>query len=385
MWWIVFIGLFLLADLGSGARLGIHGTNFTYDGNRVFLAGINKAWEHYAYDFGNGQYNGVKARYEHVFQQLQAAGANSIRIWIHIEGESSPKFDSNGHVTGTDNGGTLINDMRDMLRAAQQHNIFVFPTLWNGALNQNYHYRLNGLIQDTSKLNSYIDRALKPMVLALKDMPSLGGWDLMNEPEGELIPNLTSTDPCLDTRHLLNSGAGWAGKLYTPQELLRFFNWQAAAIKEVDPHALVTVGAWNGKVNTDNFGFHNMYKDSCLVKAGGKALGTFSFYQIHSYAYNGYFGTESPFMHNFSAFGLNKPLVIGEFREKNGAGMTIDQLYDHAYNGGYAGGWGWSETDGNMDNMLQGLNHIRNYSGAHGTIHVQIHYNGTFNEVTDFF
>lgn len=52
----------------------------------------------------------------------------------------------------------------------------------------------------------------------------------------------------------------------------RFFNWQAAAIKEVDPHALVTVGAWNGKVNTDNFGFHNMYKDSCLVKAGGKAL-----------------------------------------------------------------------------------------------------------------
>lgn len=80
------------------------------------------------------------------------------------------------------------------------------------------------------------------------------------------------------------------------------------------------------------------------------------------------------FKHNFGAFGLHKPLVIGEFREKNGAGMTINQLYDHAYNGGYAGGWGWSETDGNMDNMLQGLKHIRNYhSGAHGTIHVQIH------------
>lgn len=59
------------------------------------------------------------------------------------------------------------------------------------------------------------------------------------------------------------------------------------------------------------------------------------------------------FKHNFGAFGLHKPLVIGEFREKNGAGMTINQLYDHAYNGGYAGGWGWSETDGNMDNMLQ--------------------------------
>ena len=50
---------------------------------------------------------------------------------------------------------------------------------------------------------------------------------------------------------------------------LRFFNWQAAAIKQVDPQALVTVGAWSGRVNTDNFGFHNLYKDTCLVKAGG--------------------------------------------------------------------------------------------------------------------
>ena len=59
------------------------------------------------------------------------------------------------------------------------------------------------------------------MVQALKDMPALGGWDLMNEPEGELKPDLSSSDPCFDTRHLHNSGAGWAGRLYTPQEVLR--------------------------------------------------------------------------------------------------------------------------------------------------------------------
>lgn len=79
---LIFFDIFLIFTYVLsflGARLGIHGTHFTYNGHRVFLAGINKAWEHYAYDFGNGQYNGVKARYEHVFQQLQAAGANSIR------------------------------------------------------------------------------------------------------------------------------------------------------------------------------------------------------------------------------------------------------------------------------------------------------------------
>ena len=68
-------------------------------------------------------------------------------IWIHIEGESSPHFDGSGHVIGLDNGGTFINDMKAMLTAAQRHNIFVFPTLWNGAVNQNTHYRLDGLIR----------------------------------------------------------------------------------------------------------------------------------------------------------------------------------------------------------------------------------------------
>jgi hypothetical protein len=80
--------------------------------------------------------------------------------------------------------------------------------------------------------------------------------------------------------------------------------------------------------------------------------------------------------HKFVAFGLHKPLVIGEFREKSGGGMSINQLYDHAYNGGFAGGWGWSAMplDGNLSNMLKGLNHIRNYhNGTQGTIHVQIH------------
>lgn len=54
--------------------------------------------------------------------------------------------------------------------------------------------------------------------------------------------------------------------------------------------------------------------------------------------------------------------------------MIINQLYDYVYNGGYVGGWGWLEIGGNMDNMLQGLNYIRNYySGVYGIIYVQIY------------
>ena len=57
-------------------------------------------------------------------------------VWVHIEGATSPSFTHDGHVSGTDSKNTLISDLRQYIRYAAQHNILVFPTLWNGALEQ---------------------------------------------------------------------------------------------------------------------------------------------------------------------------------------------------------------------------------------------------------
>lgn len=43
------------------------------------------------------------------------------------------------------------------------------------------------------------------------------------------------------------------------------------AIRTTDPNSLVSVGAWKAIANTDSFGFHDLYKDECLVAAGGEA------------------------------------------------------------------------------------------------------------------
>ena len=52
--------------------------------------------------------------------------------------------------------------------------------------------------------------------------------------------------------------------------LRRFINRQAAAIHITDPDALVSLGVWNNIGNTDAFGLHDLFKDECLIAAGGE-------------------------------------------------------------------------------------------------------------------
>ena len=87
------------------------------------------------------------------------------------------------------------------------------------------------MIKDTDKLQSYIDNCLTPMVNAFKDEPGFGGWDIINEPGGEMIPGVASDDPCQDTSALENSGMGWEGELYTPLDIQRSVKATPTSVK----------------------------------------------------------------------------------------------------------------------------------------------------------
>ncbi|KAH3776390.1 mannan endo-1,4-beta-mannosidase-like [Dreissena polymorpha] len=355
--WQITVCLLVLLKGAHGGRLTVHGSTLMKDGQRVFLSGTNLAWVHYAHDFGHNQYSGVKGRMEQILNEIHASGGNSIRIWLHIEGDTSPEFTGDGHVSGIDS--TLVSDLRTFIHSAQRLNILVFIVLWNGAKKQTNHPRLQGLITDTGKLQTYLDKCLTPMVHALKNEPALGGWEIMNEPEGEIIPGHHDANPCHDTSKLEGSGMGWEGRLYSAAQIQRFINWQADAIRREDPGAMVTLGSWNSKANTDRFGFHNLYKDSCLVGSGGRAHGTLTFYQVHTYSSGGHWDGFSPFQKHYSEFGLDKPLVIGEFRESDAAGSKITDLYNFAYYYGYAGAWGWTASDNNWGNIKTGMAWLR--------------------------
>ncbi|KAK3763449.1 hypothetical protein RRG08_053303 [Elysia crispata] len=332
------------------------------NGERVFLVGGNLPWINYAYDFGNNQWAGVKSRVEDEMKLLRDAGGNTMRIWIHVQGETSPKFNADGYPIATDKEYTLISDVKDMLDLAQSYDILVVPTLWNNAVDQDIHGHMEGLIRSTWKLQYYVNVVLQPLVEAVKGHPALAAWDILNEPEGMLIPGVSDPDPCYDTVKLNDSGAGWAGKRYSFREILRFINWQASTIKQEDPEALVTVGVWNPKSSTNSFSLVNHYDDNCLIKAGYKSLGTIDFFEFHTYSWEGKFDGVSPFKHDYEDYGITKPIVIGEFNEADGGGKTYTQLFDYAYRHGYAGAWSWSLIK-NGTQLREGISHIRYYSG----------------------
>lgn len=45
---------------------------------------------------------------------------------------------------------------------------------------------------------------------------------------------------------------------------------------------------------------------------------------------------------DFSAYGLDKPLVIGEFDNSTMPSLTAAEMYTTIYKGNYNGAWGWA-------------------------------------------
>ena len=62
---------------------------------------------------------------------------------------------------------------------------------------------------------------------------------------------------------------------------------------------------------------------------------------------------------HYTDYGLDKPLVIGEFRESEAAGLKITDLYNYAYYYGYSGAWGWHAIENNWGNIRTGIEWLR--------------------------
>lgn len=336
------LGLILLPAVSG--TLTVENTSFAWDGKPVFLSGVNLAWLDYGNDFGNNQTHGKFCTLREALQNTSGAGGHAERVWLHIEGDNTPQWSDDGFVVGTDAASSLIPEMQAYLREAAEVNVLVFFVLWNGAVLRNE--KTKGLFSSASKLQSYINKVLTPMAAALADEPALGGWEIINEPEGSVAAGVADEDPCFDTMALKGTGAGWAQSTPIPmKQVLTFVATQAAAIHKAAPGALVSVGSWSEHSVSDELGLKDYYTTPCLHKAaGGDTDARLDFQQMHSYptAAGNHWNPTSPFEHQAKTYGLTKPLVVGEF-PATGDGLSTVDMYRWTHDHGYSGGWGWTE------------------------------------------
>jgi len=363
-----------------------------YNNRQLFLSGSNIAWVSFARDIGpdNTNFNTFRT----IFDSVHANHGNSMRFWLHTNGQSSPSFNINGYVNGP--GTNTISDLKTILDLAWERKVGLLLCLWSFDMLQNnnsasINNRNRLMLNDTVYLQAYIDSALIPMVSALKSHPAIIAWEVFNEAEGMSTeygwPDLTSADIPMAT-------------------IQRFVNKVAGAIHRTDSTAKVTTGAWafkvltdvtpltkrasiqsilqsmtteektrieneftlryNAKVSAENIitrfnadvQDQNYYRNDRLIASGGDPLGTLDFYTVHYYSWAG--TALSPFHHPSSYWQLDKPIAVAEFFLENTFGILYKYLYRNLFDNGYAGAltWQWIQNDAQQPRTKEAMNNL---------------------------
>lgn len=320
-----------------------------FNNQELWLNGGNIAWVNFARDVGPG--TTPINDFETMFTQVQQNGGNAMRFWVHITGGTTPEWSGNNVVSP---GVGTIEDLEQILDLAWENNIGLILCLWsfdmlrisNGTTITN---RAKALLEDSTLTETYIQNSLIPMVEALGNHPALLAWEIFNEPEG------------------MSNEFGWDFNRHVPMsDIQRFINQTAGAIHKTNPKALVSNGSWSfhSLANTSNVNSKNYYSDDELINAGKDSLGTLDFYMVHYYDWGG--TALSPFHNDKDSWGLNKPVVVGEFGipSNNLFGLPKDDMYEELYERGYAGAlvWQWVDWYQNRgsyaESWLRGLNQM---------------------------
>jgi hypothetical protein len=315
---------------------------------RIFASGINLAWGFNGpgdHNFSRDVISLPEYTFPRVFDDIQSAGGNTMRWWLHTNGRYSPDFDSEGKVTGLHP--ETINNMRTVLDMAHERGIVLSMCLWSFDMLQDQGQNqqvMKKLLEDPEFTQTYIDNALIPILEAIGDHPAVLTWEVFNEPEG------------------MTEEFGWTPVRTTMKYVQQFTNLIAGAIHRTTPGALVSNGSWSFKAMTDVGGNYNYYTDERLIAEGGDPEGYLDFYQIHYYPEH--FGNElSPFHNHASFWELDKPILIGEFwitgiDGKANPHRTTKEAYIYGIENGYAGclTWAWvGDRDGSIGNAREGM------------------------------
>lgn len=336
--WLLAGALSFASTTFAAPGLVVDGTQFKYNGNRIFFSGMNLAWINYNSDVGADVLN--ENSWRNAVESIRAAGGNSIRWWLFNNMSTSPLIGSDDLVSGLP--ANTINNMKKALDIAEEYGVMVSMCLFSHNLmekgqwglydNDEINIDANKKLFTDAGTTAFINKALKPVLTAIGNHNALMTWELFNEPEG------------------MASGAtgSWTAETTPILDIQKFSNKVAAAIKAHDSELLVSNGIHNA-------GAFQYWTDEALIAAGGEPTGVLDFYQVHFYPEH-QTEAQSPFHHPASYWkvdgkALGKPLIIGEFSAAGWdktkfpayktSSMTTVEAYEYAYENGYAGAMAW--------------------------------------------
>lgn len=244
------------------------------------------------------------------------------RVFIFTDGRASPEFASSGKVTGLDS--YFFEDFDELVAVARRQNILLIPVLldfsWFDSTAMEGGVQLGGrsdVIRNTAKRQTFLDRALKPIVQRYCNESQILAWEIINEPEWAMrdVPK----DPQV--------GAPPVGDPVSISEMQEFVRLCASTIHSC-PSQKVTVGSarrvwlgyWQG-LGLDLYQFH--WYDKFALASPPDAF---------------------PWP-AYSELGLDKPCFVGEVPTR-GSQHSTEEFLNAAYEGGYEGVLLWSYRAG---------------------------------------
>lgn len=335
----------------TGERFTPRGFNHTvlaHDWHATFNAGI--------YDAG---------AMEETLAEMERIGANTLRVWIW-------GLQNTGGFTGEPAACGLnapyMENVVDFLRLATKHHLYVIPILDEVPHNAYYDaVALSEAGEAAPEITGYNRQYLLPgpiagKAAAIRDfityiksadaglLSSILGWSLANE----IFVNY-SEGPFSKT----DGVAVLAGSRYDMADarerqrcydegILRWANALAAAVKQIDPEALVTAGMWTSDAagRTPDYGLLPQGRDVRVPPRPsvlGGAVSPLDFIDVHVYPWDGTAAVRRD-MHERGA--VVKPAIAGEygvFKDKNPeqARAMYREMLSQIYGMGYLGDLFW--------------------------------------------
>lgn len=287
------------------------------DGHPFFLAGVNYPWKT-GQDFGTGGWghSGVsdpttKAEVEADFTNMASLGVRVVKWRVFQDGRYGIVFAPDGTPIGLDD--YVFKDVDAALQIARQHHEYLVFTLFDSGLwaadCNSQGVQLGGhadLLTDPRKREALVNNVIVPFVRHVSQSNRVIGYEVIAEPDW----GVRELNPAND------------GRIKLSLHQVRSFIRAIIGGIRYQSNALVTVEA-------------NRSRDMVAWRGLGLDYYSFSWYDwLEPY---------DPLNRKASSFGLDRPIVIGEFPAQSKI-YSLQQILNIAWQQGYAGAFAWSFT-----------------------------------------